>query len=231
MSANKIGDLFHIGADILGTSIDSNTHTILAQLGDVVTGTVYSDNAELWQTPGIASRPRNPTAGKTSAQAIAIRESDRDIIIATRDVDSQTIYGNLKPGETSIYAPGSDGTAQGRIILKDDGSVNLFTKKDNEESGAGIGIFIDPATEQISLVNSKGYGIIIGQDGITITAKDSSLSLNADGSISLIGKAQTQIDGSSVILGSIAVPVVNSALIGPTGIVGVASTKVLIALS
>lgn len=207
-------------------------NTIMLQVGDANAGESHADEAELWQHVGLASRPSPPTgsgANKEAAQAVMIRLSDYDVVLATRDTRFQDIYGNLRDGETCLYATGSDGKGQARTILKHDGSINLYTKLGNSPTGKGMGIFIDPNNDRISIVNSKGYGIIINEDGALVTAKDSALKLDGSGSASLIGKGRVQVDGGSIVLGAVAVPGVNNALTGPTGIAGIASTKVFIA--
>lgn len=143
------------------------------------------------------------------------------IVAALSRVDTTPTYGNLAEGELCISAF-QDAIA--RILLKKNNSINLYTKK----GSTGMVISMDPDTDTISIVNSKGYGIIVDGDGIKITAKDSGLQLGADGNVKLIGKQQTQVDGASVMLGSVGVPGVNSALHGPVGLSGIASLKVLI---
>lgn len=135
--------LFHIGAAVLKTSIDSVKNTLLAQIGSVVESYVYSDRAEIWQSWGFSSRPSPPTAGKDAAECIAIR-GDRDRIIAGRDVRGQAIYGNLKDGETCVYATGADGNAQGRLIVKQDGSATLFTTDSNDSTGNSVYFRVAP---------------------------------------------------------------------------------------
>lgn len=228
----NLKSIFYVGADILRTDVEG-PNTILAQIGDATAGN-SPEPCEWWQHVGFASRPSEVSgSGKNAdaAQAIIIARTDYDIVIASRDTRFQDIYGALKPGETCVYATGTDGKAQGRILIKKDGSVNLFTKKGNTSSGQAMGIFIDPGADTITILNSKGYGLIIGPDGISLTAKDSALKLDASGDCSLIGKGKCQIDGGGIALGSTAVPGVNSALVGVTGLAGVASTKVLIAIA
>lgn len=225
-----LGNIWQRGLDVLNTVVDSTTKVITAMLGDSTNEETTSANAEWWQHVGFASRPSKPTKGSASAQCVVLKASDVDAVIASRDVRGEAIKGNLSYGETCIYASGEDGTSQGRILLKTDGSVNLYTRVGNTDGGAGMVIMLTPSTNTISLVNGLGYGIIIDADGVKITAggSGSGLTLNANGSVKLIGTGQTQIDGSTVLLGSVAVPVVNAALHGPTGISGAPSLKVLI---
>lgn len=224
--------IFYAGADILRTDVEG-PNTLMAQIGDATTSS-SPEPAEWWQHVGFASRPSEVSgSGKNanSAQAIVIARTDYDIVIASRDTRFQDIYGALKPGETCMYGTGADGLAQGRILIKQNGSINLFTKEGNVDGGSAMGVFINPDDDSITILNSAGYGIIINGDGVAITAKDSALTLKSGGDVSLVGKGKTQIDGGGICLGSTAVPGVNSALVGVTGLAGVASTKVLIAIA
>ncbi len=197
----------------------------------MINKSVDSNAAEWWQHVGFISRPPEAVAGSKACQVVAFRESDHDVIVASKDTRGQELAGSLGPGETSIYAAGADGTSQGRITIKGTGSINLYTREGNTASGQGMGLFIDPATDTISLINSQGYGIVINGDGVFVTAKESSLSLESGGKASLIAKGQAQVDGSGILIGSNGVPGVNSALVGPTGMAGAASAKVVIQLA
>jgi hypothetical protein len=127
--------LFQFGVDILSTTLDPKTGTITAQLGDVTKGRADSTNTELWQgAAGICSRPALPTQGKASCQGIIVKKSDRDIIIATRDLRATAIYANLEPGATCLYAT----AGQAREVCKADGSVRQMTTDDNTETGNAV---------------------------------------------------------------------------------------------
>lgn len=223
--------MFYIGTDVLRTDIEG-PNTIIAQVGDATAGT-SAEPAEMWQQVGFASRP-SPVSGTgkniDACQAIVIPRTDYNVVIATRDTRYQDIYGSLKEGETALYATGKDGKSQGRVLLKQDGSINLYSKKGNTSSGKGMGVFIDPMNDQISIINSKGFGIIINGDGIVLTSKGGSLKLTESGDVSLIGKGKCQIDGSGIMLGAVGVPGVNSVLLGVTGLAGVASKKCMVEL-
>lgn len=144
MSARHLSDLFLIGIDMLATFVDSATNTILANLGDNATQTTTSPNADCWQHAGFVSRPPAPVAGVSAAQCIAIRHSERDTVIAERDVRTNAMYGTLKDGETCLYAAGGTGTSQGRVLIKQDGSVTLYTTDDNTKNGKGVCFQITP---------------------------------------------------------------------------------------
>jgi hypothetical protein len=228
MGALTKGTIWDRGVDILNTERDPSTGTILAQLGDSVNSEGVSDNAEWIQHVGLASRPSKPTPGQPSAQAVILRASDQDVCIASTDRRCQAIYGSLDYGETVIYAPGADGTGQARVMLKGDGSVSLYTRAGNSPSGQGMTVSLDAQGDRVTAINSKGFGIIIDDTGVTLTSGASGITLGADGSIRIVGTATTQIDGTSIVLGSLAIPIVNSPLCGPVGIAGVPSLKTLI---
>jgi len=226
--ASGLTSLFEFGIDILKTFVDSTTKTILAQVGSVQSDTSDSDRVMWWQHVGFASRPAKASSKNTAAQAVVVRGGAYDNVIASRDLRGQDLYGQLSDGETCLYASGEDGTAQARVLLKGDGSINLYTRKGNSSSGQGMGIFVNAEADSISIINSQGYGLLIKSDGVYLTARDAALSLTASGNVSLVGKGNTQVDGAGVVIGSLAVPGVNSALTGVTGVAGKASLKVLI---
>jgi len=216
--------------DILSTVRDTVTKTILANLGDIATEQSESDEAEWWQHVGLASRPSKANKiGHVAAQCVTLRTGGRDAVIASRDLRGQALAGNLQPGETCIYASGETGTAQARILLKADGSINLYTREGNTESGGGMAIMLTPSSDTISIVNSAGFGLVINADGIKLTAGGAGLTLDASGGIKLVGTGVTQIDGTTIALGATPAmnPATNSVLTGVVGISGKPSLKVL----
>ncbi len=144
MASPDLHGLFQVGVDILKTTIDAVTGKILAYTGDVVGQESDSDNVEWWQHVGFASRPAKPEAGKAAAQGVVIRRGDHDINIASQDVRGLGIYGNLADGETCVYGPGGDGNSQGRVLIKDDGSVTLYTTDTNTKDGNTVALRISP---------------------------------------------------------------------------------------
>ena len=130
--------------DMLGATRDPVTNTLLVQIGSVSEELPECDNAEFWQHVGFASRPAKPEAKKSAAQCLALRFGDRMRTIASRDIRGQAIYGNLDDGETCLYAGGPDGTAQGRLMLKKDGSVTMMTTDDNTSTGHTVKRSISP---------------------------------------------------------------------------------------
>lgn len=227
MKPPTLSGIVEVGLDILTTTVNSATKRILAQTGDVVKDAAETDGAEWWQHVGFASRPPKPQAGKQAAQAVVLKTSDRDVVIGSVDQRGLALYGNLDHGESCLYAAGEDGEAQARVLLKKDGSINLYTRKGNTSAGAGMIVQIDATNGAIRLINDLGYGIIIDSDGVKITSGGACLTL-AGNDAQLIAKGNAQVDGSGVVIGSVAAPGLNSALTGVTGVAGKASLKVLI---
>lgn len=223
-------NLFTFGAHVMATVVKGAAKTILVQLGDAIEKVTEGELAEWWQHVGFISIASNPDPGKSAAETIAIRRRDRDMVIASRDQRGQLLKGELKPGETMVYAGGPDGTAQGRQLFKADGSITIYTRAGNSPTGGGMTIQVDAMNDAIRILNSKGYGIIIDGGGARITTGGDSagIQVGADGSVSIIATKQAQVDGATVLIGSTAIPVVNAALKGPTGIAGSPSLKVLI---
>lgn len=218
---------FQVGVDLLGTTVDPTTGTVLAQTGDASNGQADTDNVELFGSYGTVFRPSTPSGNGKACQAFTLRRGDHDIAIGYRDERGQLLAGSLQPGERCDYAPGTDGANQTRVLFKADGSWVVYGTKGNAPGAGGMMVQVDPANDTIRILNSAGNGIIISPDGVLITTTGgaSAVELLASGDCSMIGKGAVQVDGSSGCLGSIAVVGLNSALTGVTGIAGKASLK------
>lgn len=191
-----------------------------------VQGDADAEEAEYWGPFGLQSRPP-ASSGKPddAAQVLSINMAGDHLIIGGRDHRTNKLYGNLGDGDTALYGGG-----QGRILIKNNGSINLYTTQTNVDGGPGMGIFVDPANDTISITNSKGYGIVIKSDGVYINGGGGSLILPVDGNVLLAGTGATTVDGGSIKLGAGAL-VANTALSGPTGTTAVPSTKVFITVA
>lgn len=227
-SASDIIQYIHV----LGTEVSTKTKRVLAQIGSNE-GEQQSenDNIEWTQHVGFASRPTKTVKGKNAAAAVVLRVGNRELAIASFDERGLEMYGNLDHGEACVYAPGEDGTGQGRIILKKDGSINMYTRKGNTSGGVGMLMQLDATNGAIRLINDKGYGLIIDSDGVKLLTDKAALTLGSDGTAKLIGTGMAQLDGSNVCLGSIAIPVINGICVGPAGLVAVCSAKCFAALA
>lgn len=205
MAAEDNSSLFEAGIHVLSTSVSEETHKIMAQTGqNVGEGETYGSNVEWYQHVGFASRPADPEKGKEAAEAFVVRQGGQDIAIASRDLRGLDIYGALQPGETCVFATGADGTAQPRILLKADGSINIFTKEDNDTGGAGMGIFVN-ADGSVSIASHNGAALLIGSDeSIKLFNASGGVQVKADGSIKLASPAKIDISGAGVTLGGAA---------------------------
>lgn len=222
MATPKLSSLFDVGIDILKTVRSATTGLITAQTGDVVAKFANADVSEWWQHVGFASRPAVPTAGSASCQGVAIKRGDNDAIVATRDARGTSIYGSLSDGEACVYAPG----AQGRVLLKADGSVSLYTTSDNTSSGQSVILKVSPSAVAIG---TPWGAITMDSNGIKLGAQGGAgIQLGADGTVTIIGTS-VALNGGSVSLGANATPV-NSVLFGPTGMAAVPSTSVFCSL-
>lgn len=221
----NIGQLFLFGEDILSTQIDAVTNLITAQIGDVQVSQAASSQNEWWQHVGFASRPAIPVAGQSAAQCLAIRQTDRDVIFASRDSRGASIVGNLGDGETCIYSS----AGQGKVLFKANGVVAFQTTDDNTATGNAIGLKISP-TEGLVFVSPWG-DLSFGPNGLRIRHSSgfeirgvglSGLSLGpiSIGSVIKIKGATVVLDASSVLVGPAAgalnySPVELSALVPP----------------
>lgn len=212
---------------VLTTAIADGTKVLLAQVGDPDTGMVVSDQVEIWQQPGLAAIPPNSSA-TDGCDVIYVRRGSSATVVAMRDPRTMALAGALQPGETCLAGGGSDGNAQGRVLLKANGSINLYTTSGNTPGGAGMVVMLDPGSNTITLLNGAGNGIVIGPNDVKIVAGNSALVLGSNGNVTLVGTGTTQVDGGSIVIGSKVIPVVNAALHGPTGLAAVPSVKVLI---
>jgi hypothetical protein len=171
-----IGSLFSFGRDVMSATIDSVTGIVSAQFGDAVAGVAESSNCEVWQQWGYASLPSPPSAGQNGAQAIAIKRGVLDIIFGGRDARAGQIYGNLKAGEVCVFATGVDGNGQGRVLLKQDGSVTLFTTDSNTKSGNAVFFRVSPTD---GLTFSSPWGSMrLGPNGFHLDASGVALDMN-----------------------------------------------------
>jgi hypothetical protein len=126
--------------DVLASIRSEVTNLLSFQLGDVLSDVPESNEAELWQQPGFASLPADPTPGQSAAQFLVITRGDRDFAIAGRDKRAADIYKNLKPGDTCIYAT----SGMARLVLKGNGDIVLLTTDTNEDSGRTIFFRLSP---------------------------------------------------------------------------------------
>jgi hypothetical protein len=217
-----MSSVFAVGVDVLNTVVDAATKTVLASLGDVLSSGSDSDKAEWWQHVGFISRPPKPKAKQAAAQVVTLRGGDRDVCIASRDLRGQALAGSLGYGETCVYAPGSDGAGQARILLKSDGSITLYTTSDGTSSGQSVAIQVSQTG--IRWVTPWG-AMTLDSAGfqVALTSGGAAFKVATDGSVAWTGtKTQAATaQGSLGVAASPATPVVN----GPIGMTAVGSTS------
>lgn len=214
---------FQSGIDILGSTVDEETGTVLLQTGDVANEFPEVGDVESWQPTGFISRPSNPTPKSGACQALIMRCSDNDKCIGTRDLRSQSLAGSLGPGEFCLFSAGADGKSQGRVLGKDNGTIALYTSEGNVEGGASVALQVSP--DGIRLFGPWG-AITLTSEGIKLATADGAAIELAGGKATIIG-TEVNLNGGSVGLGANAsMPV----LWGPTGIAGVASLSVKVGI-
>lgn len=189
--------------DVLSTRLDETTKRVVACVGDVNgQGQTESEGVRVIQQWGFASRPSKPDANqKKAAQAIVVSSGGAENAIAGQDLRSLPIYGSLAEGETCIYAAGETGSAQARVLLKANGSINLYTVAGNASGGKSMGVFIHP-DGSINLTAPSGNAVLIGDDGsIKIFNGSGGVQIKADGSIKIAGSSQVAVSAGSVAIG------------------------------
>lgn len=117
-------------ADILNSSVDPATKTILLQTGAVEFKDMppRSDNVEILFPPGYVARPAKAQPDNNppkAAQAVCVTDTSRDICIGIRDLRANTLVETLAEGEVQIFAGGPDNTGNCKIVLNNNGFGNL----------------------------------------------------------------------------------------------------------
>jgi hypothetical protein len=126
-------------ADVIGSGGSSApgnvTNSITLNLGVAFSGETRTVDAMVFCPSGLMSIPLGPGAinssgdfiaantSPTSAQAVAFVQNNQYAVLGIRDTRTQFTPGNIQPGETAIYAPGSPA----RTVYKLDGSATTST--------------------------------------------------------------------------------------------------------
>jgi hypothetical protein len=213
-------------ADVL-RSDRSTDGGLSLQVGDVVTNDADAAEVEVWQTVGFASRPPQSTAGTSAAQSVVIRGSMRDVSIAMRDGRTFSMYGSLGDGETAIYGAGSDGNSQGRILIKDDGSVNTVTTEGNAANGTTIMHTVGP--DGLTVTTPWG-SIVISSSGITMWTQDGTtqkavIEMKRSSSEIVMTASTVKIQASNILLG-VGATAATPVLTGQSGYTAIPSLSV-----
>lgn len=198
-----------IGADVLHAARDEATSIVVAQLGDVVGEDVDADNAEWWQHVGLVSLPPAAEPGKAACQCVVVRDTGNDVCVASRDLRGQALAGQLKAGETCVYAAGTDGKAQARSLWKADGSQAHVTFVGNVPTGETVGLFIQPSGNVDAV--AKDAALLLRPSDISLFSPSASLSLEG-GALKGYGAEVVNLDAPTIVLGGAAArPTANQA--------------------
>ncbi len=207
LRSHVFAQLIGIGQDILCTQLGALTGTITAQLGDATAGVPDIDEAQWTQTPGVWSLPASPTPdapvnGGIAAQAVTIKCGNRDVVIGVRDVRTNAVYGNLKPGDTCVGASnGPSGGVQDapRTLYKAAQGAAVVMAKD--ANGRDVQCYV--GRDKIQLSNAFG-AITIDENGVSITAGQAALKLTPAGAASLIGQTASVVGSAVSVAGAVA---------------------------
>ena len=96
MAAPSLRSLFGVGLDVMSAALDAATNAITLVLGNTTDGsTDSSGNEQMGCGPGFVSMPAPPATGAPSCQVLAIRQGDKNIVIAAKDFRACDRYANL----------------------------------------------------------------------------------------------------------------------------------------
>lgn len=211
------------------TSVKDSASELRGNIGDAVTNQGWGQEIGFWAPEGFFGLPNVPDK-KGAARALILREGQQSYTIGFKDNRLAPLYAEMKPGDRAIVTKSG-----ARILLKEeDCTVTIIV-----ETGDGLPQLIAQADGP-----NKAWRVIVG-DGVDSswhTQSPSKIYFGVSGGGALkIDKAGVHINGNlcevntgMVTLGMTApskplVPGVNSAIIGATGMTGIASSKVLIA--
>lgn len=129
---------------------------VLAQLGDD-RGATDTDNAEWFQPSGIISRPPKVQPGAAAAQVVCLEGGDRDVCLGAQDARGRELAGLIKDGEFCAFAAGELGISQASLLMKQDGSINLFTTDTNTRDGKSVYLRIATGTNDQGLPDGFSF--------------------------------------------------------------------------
>lgn len=190
------------------------------RVGDHASNTGLSDSEAMWSPDGFIGRPNAPDS-RGACQVVALTDGNVRRVVGCRDNRFIDKVGTLAEGDRAIVTDG-----ECRIMVKrEDESVTLFTAAQSD--GASMMVTMNGADDTIQVVHGGGSYIEVKRDSIVLAAGSASLTLNADGSIQLLG---TNI-GLNAPSGNIGIvgpqgeippaPPMASILCGPSGMAGV----------
>lgn len=190
------------------------------RVGNHVTNEGWGDNVAMWGTDGFVARPNAPD-GRGACQVLALQDGNGYRCIGSRDNRNADKVGALAEGDRAIVTDG-----ECRVFVKKaTESVTLYTAAQSD--GASIMVTISGADDTIQIMHGGGTYVEVKRDKLVLSAGGAaSLTLNADGSIQLMG-TYIGLNAPGGNLGLVgpqgeippAAPVA-SILCGPSGIAG-----------
>lgn len=200
---SRASDTFDVH-HVLRTQV-TDDGVVMLNIGDARGEISADERVPLFQAPGVLSLPSNPTPGSGGAEVMVLETSAGYIGIAARDNRKASLAGNIKQGETIVFASGS----QACSIYKNDGSITHLTTHDNNPTGQSVysrvsrSGFIELADWGKRTFDATGYhvftfsGARLDMGGIGgLPAPLSSL-----GSYARLSAKMVSIEGSVVALG------------------------------
>ena len=129
---SRPGDTFDVH-HVLRTTVTEDG-VVMLNIGDARGEISADERVPLFQAPGVLSLPANPSPGSGGAEVMCLETSSGYIGICARDNRKAALAGNVKQGETVVFASGS----QACSIYKNDGSVTHMTTENGQSSGPTI---------------------------------------------------------------------------------------------
>ena len=209
--------------DVLAVSRGAGGEVRL-KLGDSQTDEGARADAAWWGSDGFVSMPNEPD-DRGACQALYVTEGNNSRCVATKDNRITGEYAQMVAGDRAIV---SDCDAK-LLLKKDANSITLATANDD-----GLVLCqVSPTAITFMMPGSPGTMFQMTPSRIVLMVNGGG-SLIIDAAGVHIGGNLAEVNTGMVTLGMLApnvplVPSINSALVGPSGMIGVPSTKVLIA--
>lgn len=190
------------------------------RVGDHASNTGLSDSEAMWSPDGFIGRPNAPDS-RGACQVVALTDGNVRRVVGCRDNRFIDKVGTLAEGDRVIVTD----AACRVLIKKETASVALYTEAQSDN--ASMMINVHGADDAIQLIHGGGSYVEVKRDKLVLSCGKASLTLNADGSIQLLG---TNI-GLNAPSGNIGIvgpqgeippaPPMASILCGPSGMAGV----------
>lgn len=218
-------------ADVIGSEVEGGE--VRLDVGDVVSEETYATDCQFWGTDGFYGIPAASDADG-AAQALFFVDGNAKRVVGTRDNRAVEKYGSLQPGDRAIIS-----TGDARLVLKNEAnSLTMYTELGPTGSKDAVMIDVRGDASGGSMIIKCGKSTIAMKQGVGPQAGEITLgnglggiTIDALGNI-IISGASVRVKGGTVLIGGataeIALPGVNNAIVGATGVTGVPSTSVFI---